>query len=203
MSPAMPLEMINEVQLHCTSSARISNVAVAMIWSQVRSFSRQRAGLGPSITFLEDLRRHIPELQPFSGNMIRFLPLLEPESVTESTSNIADSIYAYRKNAQFSITDLEERGELSGIPCCWSALHKCVRERGGPMLIVNDLVPFDAPLRFEDAHVGMVPAEATGWRPDIPHWCPDMLDSFETFPLWQIWLTRGPHGVVVSLFSMP
>ena len=138
-------------------------------------------------------------MQPFSGNMIRFLPLLEPESVTESTSNIADSIYEYRKNAQFSITDQEERGELSGIPCCWSALHKCVRERGGPMLIVNDLVPFDAPLRFEDAHVGMVPAEATGWRPDIPHWCPDMLDSFATFPLWQIWLTRGPHGVVVSL----
>jgi len=31
----------------------------------------------------------------------------------------------------------------------------------------------------------------------------DLVEDLARCPLWQAWLTRGPNGVVVSLFSMP
>jgi len=211
-------ELINRVQMRCKSAVRASDIAVAHIWAQASKLTQPLdvpldASNSARVTFLEDLRQHMPELQPFAGNMIRFLPFLSPPievSVDESTESevdiaiaaVADLIYAHRKRTHFTTEEIEESGKLSGIPCCWSALHEAV-EGNAPIVIVNDLVPFDSPLRFDDNHIGIVPAESTGWRPDIPHFDPDMLVPFAKFPLWQVWLTRGPDGLVVSIFSMP
>ena len=155
---------------------------------------------------MEDLRQHIPELQPFAGNLIRFLPPLIPDvgaGGETHISQVADLVFNHRKMDHFKMSELEDTGGLSGIPCCWSALHNLINSENCPMIMVNDLIPFDAPIRFDDDHVGIVPAEASGWRPDIPCIGEGVLDSFAEIPNWQIWLTRGPDGVVVSLFSMP
>ena len=94
-------------------------------------------------------------------------------------------------------------GCLNGVPCCWSALHDLVRRGEGPILCVNDLTHFDATLSFGGGMEGQMPAESMGWRPDIPVYSLDLVEDFARCPLWQAWLTRGPNGVVVSLFSMP
>ncbi len=94
-------------------------------------------------------------------------------------------------------------GKLNGVPCCWSALHDLVRRGEGPILCVNDLTHFDATLSFGGGMEGQMPAESMGWRPDIPVYSLDLVEDFARCPLWQAWLTRGPNGVVVSLFSMP
>eukprot|EP00205_Picochlorum_sp_RCC944_P005604 CAMPEP_0182616882 /NCGR_PEP_ID=MMETSP1330-20130603/39995_1 /TAXON_ID=464278 /ORGANISM="Picochlorum sp., Strain RCC944" /LENGTH=85 /DNA_ID=CAMNT_0024836963 /DNA_START=66 /DNA_END=320 /DNA_ORIENTATION=- len=85
------------------------------------------------------------------------------------------------------MSELESTGNLAGIPCCWSALHDMIQTDDAPMIMVNDLIPFDAPIRFDDNHIGIVPAEASGWRPDIPIYSHEVLDSFARIPNWQIW----------------
>lgn len=207
----IPNTTIEAAQERCRNAVRTSDVVVATMWEQLLRYANLGERLArPKITFLEDLRQHIPELQPFAGNLIRFLPPLVPDvgaggETGEEThiSQVADLIFNHRKMDHFKMSELEDTGGLSGIPCCWSALHNLINSENCPMIMVNDLIPFDAPIRFDDDHVGIVPAEASGWRPDIPCIGEGVLDSFAEIPNWQIWLTRGPDGVVVSLFSMP
>jgi 3-oxoacyl-(acyl-carrier-protein) synthase/acyl carrier protein len=205
----MPNTLIEAIKDKCSNQVRTSDIVVGYMWAQkVRYIEEADKSTFPKITFLADLRQHIPELQPFSGNLIRFLPPLAPGRGTERSSDInissvSDLVFLHRKEDHFKMSDLEDGGSLSGIPCCWSALHHMIETEKCPMIMVNDLIPFDAPIRFDDDHIGIVPAEASGWRPDIPILCPGILDSFSEIPNWQIWLTRGPDGVVVSLFSFP
>ncbi|UPQ99391.1 polyketide synthase [Chloropicon primus] len=206
----IPSAMIEQVQSRCLHTARASDVVVAYMWQKQREYTKhsERSGY-PKITFLEDLRQHIPQLQPFAGNLIRFLPPLVPDVGPEEDDegshvpSVSDLIFDHRKKEHFTMADLERTGGLPGIPCCWSALHELINTDNSPMIMVNDLMPFDAPIRFDDQNIGIVPAEASGWRPDIPVLSEGILDCFSDIPNWQIWLTRGPDGVVVSLFSMP
>ena len=207
----VPSDTIQRVQNECSLAARTSDIVVALMWKRQREYAVLADQVAyPRITFLEDLRQHIPQLQPFSGNLIRFLPPLVPEPADgegmaedADVARVADLIFGHRKKEHFTMAQLEDTGSLPGIPCCWSALHEMISQEGCPMIMVNDLIPFDAPIRFDDDHWGIVPAEASGWRPDIPILSEGILDNFAEIPNWQMWLTRGPDGVVVSLFSMP
>ena len=207
----VPSDTIQRVQNECSLAARTSDIVVALMWKRQREYAVLADQVAyPRITFLEDLRQHIPQLQPFSGNLIRFLPPLVPEPADgegmaedADVARVADLIFGHRKQEHFTMAQLEDTGSLPGIPCCWSALHEMISQEGCPMIMVNDLIPFDAPIRFDDDHWGIVPAEASGWRPDIPILSEGILDNFAEIPNWQMWLTRGPDGVVVSLFSMP
>ena len=146
--------------------------------------------------------------------MLRFLPLLAPcieEAVKRSGDRVftgaevqvSRTLQAHPRSTVFRMSDLEQQGKLNGVPCCWSALHDLVRRGEGPILCVNDLTHFDATLSFGGGMEGQMPAESMGWRPDIPVYSLDLVEDFARCPLWQAWLTRGPNGVVVSLFSMP
>ena len=206
----LPNALIERLQENCLQSVRPSDIVVAYMWSRQLDYFKAAGHVGyPKITFLEDLRQHLPELQPFAGNLIRFLPPLAPDFDRNQevedihVSEVSDLIFNHRKKGHFKMSELESTGNLAGIPCCWSALHDMIQTDDAPMIMVNDLIPFDAPIRFDDNHIGIVPAEASGWRPDIPIYSHEVLDSFARIPNWQIWLTRGPDGVVVSLFSMP
>jgi len=207
----LPTTLVQAIQDNCLQPVRASDVVVAYMWLQQIHYARvAEKVVYPKVTFLEDLRGHMPELQPFAGNLIRFLPPLVPGTSADDhgedervIAEVADLIFNHRKMDHFDMSDLERTGKLPGIPCCWSALHDLIRRDSSPMIMVNDLLPFDAPIRFDDRHVGIVPAEASGWRPDIPILSDGIMDSFADIPNWQIWLTRGPDGVVVSLFSMP
>ena len=195
----------------------VSDAAIALLWTgmvRVSAFASKEGAPHPRITLLEDLRGTVPEFQPFSGNMLRFLPLLAPcieEAVKRSGDRVftgaevqvSRTLQAHRSSTVFRMSDLEQQGKLNGVPCCWSALHDLVRRGEGPILCVNDLTHFDATLSFGGGMEGQMPAESMGWRPDIPVYSLDLVEDFARCPLWQAWLTRGPNGVVVSLFSMP
>ena len=211
----IPEEHISAVCAEAGGS--VSDAAISILWSGMvrRSvFASKEGSTHPRITLLEDLRGTVPEFQPFSGNMLRFLPLLKPEIeestkrsgarvVTGAEAQVSRALQAHRSSTVFSLSDLEQNGKLKGIPCTWTALHDLVRRGEGPILCVNDLTHFDATLSFGGGMEGQMPAESMGWRPDIPVYSLDQIEDFATCPLWQAWLTRGPNGVVVSLFSMP
>ena len=178
-----------------------SDATTAIIWKAMANLSSS-VGKEPKVTFLQDLRLSIPELQGVAGNMLRFLPLLYP-AMPHTDASVASQINIHRKSARFGLDELMRTGVLQGVPCCWSELHRLVRAGEGPILAINDLAHFDSVLSFGDGCVGRMPAESFGWRPDIPEF--DIVDikEFAGYPCWQAWLTHAPNGIVVSLFSMP
>ncbi len=211
----IPEEHISAVCAQAGGS--VSDAAIALLWTgmvRVSAFGSKEGAPHPRITLLEDLRGTVPEFQPFSGNMLRFLPLLAPRIedgirrsgdrvFTGAEVEVSRALQAHRSATVFRLSDLEQQGKLGGIPCTWTALHDLVRRGEGPILCVNDLTHFDATLSFGGGMEGQMPAESMGWRPDIPVYSLDLVEDFARCPLWQAWLTRGPNGVVVSLFSMP
>merc|ERR1712124_129213 len=65
----------------------------ALLWTgmvRVSAFGSKEGAPHPRITLLEDLRGTVPEFQPFSGNMLRFLPLLAPR-IEEFDNSLVES----------------------------------------------------------------------------------------------------------------
>merc|ERR1739847_246871 len=116
----MPNTLIEAIKEKCSNQVRTSDIVVGYMWAQkVRYLEEADKSTFPKITFLADLRQHIPELQPFAGNLIRFLPPLTPEvgaglEAREETciSQVADLIFNHRKMDYFKMSELENTGGL-------------------------------------------------------------------------------------------
>ena len=101
----VPSDTIQRVQNECSLAARTSDIVVALMWKRQREYAVLADQVAyPRITFLEDLRQHIPQLQPFSGNLIRFLPPLVPEPADGEGTAVGASLLAQPLTDQLNTT---------------------------------------------------------------------------------------------------
>jgi acyl carrier protein len=170
----------------------------------------------PKISFLVDLRNQIPELQCFTGNLVRctepFCPMKDPISdlqmvlgtdVKETISQVGKQ----RRNQHFSMADVEEYMQLPGVPLCMQKMQEVLMNgKSGPCLLVNDLTSFSVPYSFQDGNARVSAASTSSdWSPgdaSLMQSIEDIdLSSFSTNPFWFAHLKSQGNDITCALVT--
>ncbi|QDZ18521.1 beta-ketoacyl synthase [Chloropicon primus] len=171
----------------------------------------------PKLSFLVDLRNHLPELQCFTGNLVRctepFCPMKDPLSdlkmiLGADISSTMRQVGEQRKSLHFSMDYIEEFMRLPGVPLCLQKQQEewMTTSANGPCLLVNDLTSFRGPFNFGSSSAE-VSAESysSDWSPgdcSLMQRLEDVdLTPFNTNSFWFAHLKNDRNGDIVCALT--
>merc|ERR1711959_885548 len=101
------------------------------------------------ISFMQDMRHHLPELRAFVGNLSR---LSEPKAVrARSVEALSSEVAALRRDTsgKWNMKAVASEGKFPGQPCFLQNLEACSADQGSVNLVINDLSQYDALFNFD------------------------------------------------------
>ena len=171
----------------------------------------------PKLSFLVDMRNYLPELQCFTGNMVRciepFCPMKDPlsdlkmRSLGEDVAETMCEVGRQRKKRHFSMRAIEEYMRVPGVPLCMQKMQEMLMQGGsGPCLLVNDLTSFRGPFNFGCGSAEVSPDSfSSDWSPgdaSLTQTLEDVdLSSFDTNPFWFAHLKNDGGDIVCALVT--
>jgi acyl carrier protein len=162
-------------------------------------------GVEVHLSFMQDMRLHLPKLRAYVGNFAR---LSEPRPAGGRTLEaLAGEVATLRHSAsgQWRLSATASEGLLPGRPCHLQGLEKYSAENGCVVLVVNDISQHEALFSFDPKHPAASTSEAAPSNFEAPGW-----EEFSSFDIpkdarnrvWTAILTRVSEGIQVTLLSL-
>ena len=162
-------------------------------------------GVEVHLSFMQDMRLHLPKLRAYVGNFAR---LSEPRAAGGRTLEaLAGEVATLRHSAsgQWRLSATASEGLLPGRPCHLQGLEKYSAENGCVSLVVNDISQHEALFSFDPKHPAASTSEVAPSNFEAPGW-----EEFSSFDIpkdarnrvWTAILTRVSEGIQVTLLSL-
>jgi len=161
------------------------------------------------ISFMQDMRHHLPELRAFVGNLSR---LSEPKAVrARSVEALSSEVAALRRDTsgKWNMKAVASEGKFPGQPCFLQNLEAYSADQGSVNLVINDLSQYEALFNFDPKQPAATTSEIAPTNYESPHcW-----EEFSSFDLPgdarnRVWtaiftkVTRNEEGIQVTLMSL-
>ena len=162
-------------------------------------------GVEVRLSFMQDMRLHLPSLRAYVGNFAR---LSEPRAAGGRTLEaLAGEVASLRHGAsgQWRSSARTSQGVLPGRPCHLQGLEKYSAENGCVSLVVNDISQHEAVFSFDSKLPAASTSEVAPSNFEAPGW-----EEFSSFDIpkdarnrvWTAILTRVSDGIQVTLLSL-
>ena len=215
----IPNAKLQELKNICGGNCSDADAVSALLWAAMIDVcakpSDPKSCEMVRISFMDDLRNFVPELQPYCGNLLCFRPPYSMEgtklrdTLRSSKMNrchqsqpvlhyLAKVIREGRERKIYSLQDIEK---TSTVPGCHlgEMQYKLTDDRKQCCLAVNDAIPGTRNINMKFRREGppaIVDEASIQWFPDIPAFNFETLKVLADCPLWQVHLYGAPDGGV-------
>lgn len=215
----IPNKKLQELKGICGGNCSDADAVSALLWAAMIEVSAKPSDPKSSeivrVSFMDDLRNYVPELQSFCGNLLCFKSPISldgselRDALRSSGMNrchqsqpvlryLARVIREGRARKIYSLEEIERTSVVPGCHLC-EMQYKLTDERKQSCLAVNDAIPGTRNINMKFRAEGppaLVDEASIQWFPDIPIFSFDALKALSDCPLWQVHLYGAPDGGV-------